>query len=122
VTFTKTAYSITAKPMVTTPPVTTGVKIASVDLAGEAVTITNTSSSNVALTGWKLVSVEGNQTYHFPSGFTLKAGSSVVVTSGPNAKESLPTYLKWTTSNIWNNTGDAAELYNASGVKISEIR
>lgn len=96
----------------------TGVIISKVDLRGELATITNKSASNVNMTGWKLVSVKGNQTYNFPSGFTLKAGSSVNITSGSKAYSG-PNTLKWTTSNIWNNDGDPAKLYDNSGRVVS---
>lgn len=122
VTLTKKTYTVSVKPMETTTPVTNGVKITGVDLAGEMAIIKNQGTSDVNMTGWKLVSVEGNQTFNFPNGYVLKAGTTVTITSGSNAKESLPTYLKWTTANIWNNSGDAVELYNASGVKVSEVR
>lgn len=98
------------------------VSLVDVDLDNEIVTIKNNDTINVPMTGWKLVSVEGNQTYQFPDGYTLKAGATVYVTSGANAKDQPPTYLKWTGAYIWNNSGDAAELYNAEGVKVSEVR
>ncbi|MGX2959504.1 S-layer homology domain-containing protein [Peribacillus sp. JNUCC 23] len=105
-----------------TPTPKANVSITNVDEAKEIVTIKNNGSSDVNMTGWKLVSVEGNQTYNFPSGFVLKAGKTVTVTSGPNAVNNPPTYLKWTTANIWLNSGDPAELYNAEGGKVSEMR
>ncbi|OKL37053.1 lamin tail domain-containing protein [Domibacillus mangrovi] len=64
---------------------------------------------------WTLVSVQGNKTYTFPDGYILGAGKTVYVTSGPNAKEQLPTYIKWTTANIWANSGDPAHLYDNAG-------
>jgi hypothetical protein len=98
------------------------VSLVDVDLDNEIVTIKNNNTIDVPMTGWKLVSVEGNQTYQFPDGYTLKAGATVYVTSGANAKDQPPAYLKWTGAYIWNNSGDAAELYNAEGVKVSEVR
>ncbi|WP_394141280.1 S-layer homology domain-containing protein [Cytobacillus oceanisediminis] len=97
-------------------------KLVSVDLDKEIAAIKNSGTTAVDMTGWKLVSVEGNQTYYFPNGYQLKAGATVYVTSGRNAKEQLPTYLKWTGAYIWNNEGDAARLYNSKGVKVSEIQ
>ncbi|WP_404356511.1 S-layer homology domain-containing protein [Cytobacillus firmus] len=98
------------------------ISLVDVDLDNEIVTIKNNENIDVPMTGWKLVSVEGNQTYQFPDGYTLKAGATVYVTSGASAKDQPPTYLKWTGAYIWNNSGDAAELYNAEGVKVSEVR
>lgn len=88
----------------------------------EAITITNHGTSNVNMTGWTLVSVEGNQIYTFPDGFVLNKGASVKITSGPNAENQFPTHLKWTDGYICNNDGDIAELYNSEGEKVSEYR
>ncbi|GAA0177045.1 hypothetical protein SH2C18_03410 [Clostridium sediminicola] len=90
------------------------VKIASVDLSQEIVTIKNDSASDVNMSGWKLVSVEGNQTYNFPSNYVLKAGATITIASGKSTGS-----LKWTGSYIWNNDGDAAQLYNASNQLVS---
>ncbi|CAN0220894.1 unnamed protein product, partial [Chrysoparadoxa australica] len=118
-------YSVVATPFEvkeTTNVGTSTIDLVSVDLDSEIVTIKNTSTTDQDMTGWKIVSVEGNQTYDFPSGYILKAGATVYVTSGRNAKEEPPTYLKWTGSYIWNNEGDSAELYNAKGEKVDGIR
>ena len=104
----------------TTPTTSSNVKIVSKDLSAEIVGIKNNGSTSVNLQGWKLVSVEGNQSYTFGS-YTLGAGKTVYVTSGPNAKTGT-SYLKWTGSAIWNNSGDAAKLYNASGKLVSEMK
>ncbi len=97
------------------------VSIVKKDLQGETVTIQNKGNTNADLTGWKLVSVQGNQEYTFPAGFVLGAGKTVTITSGSNAKHQPPAYLKWNNTNIWVNSGDAAELYNANGVKVSTM-
>ena len=60
--------------------------ISAKDLQADEVSITNNSSSAVSLKGWKLVSVEGNQTFNFPN-IKLEAGKTIIVTSGPDAKE-----------------------------------
>lgn len=91
------------------------VQITNVDLANELVTIKNNESSDISMTGWKLVSVEGNQEYEFPSGYILKAGATITIASG-NAEGT----LKWTTTNIWNNSGDKAKLYDSNNNLISE--
>ena len=103
-----------------TPPSTTStVKIISKDLDGEIVGIKNTGTTSVNLSGWKLVSVQGNQTYTFDN-ITIGAGKTIYITSGPDAKNT-PPYYRWTTGYIWSNSGDKAELYNANGVKVSEM-
>ncbi len=94
--------------------------ITSVNLDTEVVKIKNNGNNDVNMTGWKLVSVEGNQTFDFPADFVLKAGSTVQVTSGNSAVHNPPTYLKWTGGYIWNNEGDTARLVDAEGVNVSE--
>ena len=103
-----------------TPPPTSSanVIISSIDLSGEVVTIVNNGSSAVDLTGWKLVSETGNQTYYFPSGTTIAAGGTLRVVSGSGATAS-PGTLVWTNANIWNNDGDPGALYDASGNQVS---
>lgn len=97
------------------------VVISELDLENEKVTIRNNGSKDVDLTGWTLVSEEENQTFKFPDGFVLKAGSSVNIWSGPNAKHNPPTDLKWTGAYIWNNDGDTAALYDKSGKLVDRV-
>ncbi len=97
------------------------VSIISVDPVSEIVTIKNNGNTNINMNGWKLVSVLGNQTYCFPSGFSLGAGETVKVTSGRNAFEDGVSTLLWCKSYIWNNDeSDPAKLYNVGGALISE--
>ena len=81
----------------------------------EYVRITNDGDAAQNMTGWSILSVVGNQRYHFPIGFVLEPGASVRIHSGPDAVDNPPTDLKWTDRYIWLNDGDKAELYNASG-------
>ena len=91
-----------------------------VDPQAETALITNTGSSPAALTGWRLVSVRGNQVFdQFPAGFSLVPGASVTVTSGPAAKAGLG-FLLWTKDNIWNNSGDPGRLIDPDGVVVVE--
>ena len=90
------------------------IQITKVDLNNEIVTIKNNGTVNTDMTGWKLVSTVGNQTYNFPSGYILKTGTAITIASGKSTGT-----LKWTTANIWNNTGDKAELYGSNGTLIS---
>ncbi|MHB1418021.1 MAG: MBL fold metallo-hydrolase [Bacillota bacterium] len=106
----------------TTPPSGSGVKIAAIDLVKEVATITNNSSQDVNMTGWRLISIKGNQIYTFPKGFVLKKGASVRVWSGPNAKNNPPGDLLWSKNNYWNNAGDPGELFNSAGTMVSEVQ
>lgn len=94
------------------------VKIASIDLSAEIATITNVGSSNVDLTGWKLVSEQGPQTIEFPSGTIIQAGGSLKIVSGPDAATGTNTIV-WTKSNIWLNSGDPGALYDSQGLVVS---
>ncbi|HZG70379.1 MAG TPA: S-layer homology domain-containing protein [Chondromyces sp.] len=110
------------KPTPAPIPVTGDARIVSKNLSTEVVAIKNNGNTSIDMSGWYLVSVEGNQRFDFPDGYILKAGATVYITSGPNAKHQPPAYLKWTTANIWNNSGDMARLYNGNGVKVSELK
>ncbi|WP_169907659.1 S-layer homology domain-containing protein [Priestia abyssalis] len=107
---------------VPTPQPAAKIDLVSVNVQTETAMIKNIGTVNVDMTGWKLVSVEGNQTYEFPSGYVLKAGAIVYVTSGRNAKNQPPAYLKWTGSYMWNDKGDPAKLINAEGKVVEQIR
>lgn len=127
VTFDKKGSLASSEPSVTAPVTTTppapvkqsSVSIASIDLAGEVVTLVNSGGSAVDLTGWKLVSERGNQTYSFPSGTEIPAGGTLKVTSGPKTAASTGT-LVWTKSNMWNNDGDPGALVNAQEQMVSQ--
>ena len=118
ITVNKVAYTIstnnTSSATQTTNTVSKSVAIAKADKVGEIVTIKNTGSSSIDLTGWVLVSVTGNQRYTFPS-YILKANSTVTVASGGASGN-----LIWISSNIWNNSiSDPAKLYDAQGNLVS---
>ena len=42
------------------------------------------------MTGWTLVSEIGGQVFRFPNGFTLAAGATVQITSGPHGYSAHP--------------------------------
>jgi len=86
------------------------VVIISKDLKEETVVIQNNDAVDIDMSGWSLVSVKGDQVFIFPEGFRLEKGKTVTITSGSKAYEDSPSVLKWTSSTIWNNDGDPAEL------------
>jgi hypothetical protein len=86
----------------------------------ETARITNTGGGSVELTGWRLVSVRGNQVFdEFPHGFKLAAGESVTVTSGSTAKTGAG-FLRWTNENVWANSGDPGRLMDADGEVVAQ--
>lgn len=106
--------STTPAPNSGSQPSVGGIEIENIDLQGELVTLKNTSPGNMDLSGWKLLSVTGNQSYTFPAGTIIKAGSTLTIASGEASGD-----IKWTARNIWNNDGDPAELINAAGTVVS---
>lgn len=100
-------------------PVSNKVELMSKDLQAEIVVLKNNSNESVNINGWQLISVEGNQAFHFPN-ITLQPGETLQVMSGPDAKDSSNS-IKWTTKQIWLNSGDAAQLTNARGEIVSEL-
>ena len=97
------------------------VVIISKDLKEEKVVIKNNYTVDIDMSGWRLISVKGNQVFTFPEGFLLEKGKTVTITSGPKAYEDSPSVLKWTTSTMWNNDGDPAELLDDKGRLVSSL-
>lgn len=71
----------------------------------------------MAMAGWRIHSVVGDQWYTFPA-YALAPGASVYVQSAGNAPPSSGNRLLWTTQNIWRNEGDQADLYTPQGVLV----
>ena len=128
---TPTAISSPPPPPTPTPTATitiSQVVIQNVDLEAEVVTIANGGSAPQEMTGWTLISEVGGQVFRFPNGFTLAAGATVQVTSGPNGYSDPPAVLQWLNvdgtpriANVWNNGGDPATLKNAAGAIVSRF-
>ncbi len=94
------------------------VNISYLNLETEVVRIKNTGEENRDLSGWKLVSVQGQQTFHFPADTIIKAGEAISVVAGPDATSGSNQFV-WDDWYIWNNNGDPAELYDAEGNLVS---
>lgn len=75
----------------------------------EYVMILNAGSFAVNLSGWRIISVNGQQSYSFPE-YQLDPGARVSVHSGPDAPATSGSDLFWTSAYIWNNDGDEARL------------
>jgi len=88
------------------------------ETTNEYVRIDNIGGTAVSMTGWRILSVVGPQTFHFPS-YLLQPGASIYVHSGPDAPPSSGNRLRWTTAYIWNNAGDEARLISPSGTVVS---
>ncbi|RKD30865.1 hypothetical protein BET03_13295 [Thermohalobacter berrensis] len=97
--------------------------IQSIDLKNEIVLIKNKSKADVDLSGWKLISVKGDQIFNFPKGFMLKGNSTIKIVSGSynkNLVKDNKDVLIWTKDYIWNNKGDKGKLIDKYGRVISE--
>ncbi|PAB60979.1 hypothetical protein CCE28_00675 [Anaeromicrobium sediminis] len=87
--------------------------ITELDKKAEYIVITNSGGKSVDLTGWKIISVRGSQSFTFPK-FTLDSNSSVKV--GDSAKNSDVEFHWLDGEGNWNNSkSDPAELYNPKG-------
>jgi len=106
------SISFNKQPLPNTVSPFESVEIIRIDLEGETVSIKNTGSEPVDLSGWKLVSQKGNQIYYFPAGTVIETGETIKVMSGPGAQAGNNS-LVWTNENIWNNKGDPGLLYDA---------
>ena len=107
-----------AKP---TTPVSNGkVVIKSKNLQTEEVVLENIGTTTVDLKNWVIVSVEGNQRFTLPT-YSLKANQKVTLTSGSKGKTGTG-YIKISGAQVWNNSGDPAQLLNPQGVKVSELK
>ena len=91
----------------------TGVSISGLDKKAEYIVIENSGANTVDLTGWKIVSVLGNQSFTFPA-FSLATGGEVKV--GDSANNSAIDFHWLDGGGTWNNSkSDPAELYDSSG-------
>ncbi len=84
--------------------------VTALDKLGEHVYV----SGSGLMTGWYLVSENGNQRFDFPAGFILNG--QVTIVSGRNPFANSATALWWVASTVWNNTdNDDALLYDCTG-------
>ncbi|HHW90952.1 MAG: thermonuclease family protein [Limnochordia bacterium] len=89
-----------------------------VQLESELVIITNVGKHSVNMSGWTIRSVVGDQKDILPAGTVLEPGETLVVVSGGNPCPLNAKCHLWNgtgRSNIWNNSGDTAELWDTQG-------
>ena len=97
------------------------VKIASISCRSkpESVKIENDGHLEVELTGWHIEDDGRKAVMDFPTGFILKAASSVEVLAGakgPNTNAK----LYWSGRNVLDNDGDTAYLFNTENELVSK--
>lgn len=71
------------------------------------------------MTGWRLVSGDGEQSFAFPAGFVLMSDSEVRIHSGPAATATTPNDMIWTEAHVWRDESDRASLLDADGNEVS---
>lgn len=71
------------------------------------------------MTGWRLTSSAGEQSFAFPAGFVLMPDAEVRVHSGPGAAAATANDLVWVARHIWRDEGDSATLLDADGNVVS---
>lgn len=95
------------------------VKITALDKKAEYVEITNRSTNTVDISGWKMVSETGNQSFTFPAGTLIKSYQTIRLTSG-DAQGTGDFTMAYTY--IWNdNTLDPAVLYDNNNNEVSRL-
>ena len=94
-----------------------GVTVNKKDQANDSVTILNSGSDDVDLSGWFLFSERGGETFVFPEGSILKAGEEITVSS---LSSKTPGDYVWQDKKIWHKSKkDCAVLYDVYGRIIS---
>ena len=93
------------------------------DLVEDTVRVTNLEGSALSLSGWKLQSDVGSQSFAYPDDLKLPGGASVTVWSGKGAqrRHDPPTDLFWTKRYVWNNHGDTAVVLDGDGNEAARI-
>lgn len=89
------------------------VDIIKLDKKAEIIEIKNTTSSDINLKGWKILSVRGEQTFLFDE-YVLASGSTIRI--GDSEKNQNIDFHWLEGRGVWNNSkSDPAEIYDASG-------
>ena len=109
----------TTKPTAIAAKTPSTVYLSDLSLADEWVKITNSGSSPVTMTGWKVTDDDAKHTYLFPS-FVLSSSATVTLYTGKGTDTA--TELYWGGKYVWNNDGDTAKLYDASGNLIDSLK
>lgn len=111
-----TSVTVTPAPTTETSPT---VYISGLHLNEEWVKITNSGTSPVTMTEWKIADDDAKHTYIFPS-FTLSPEATVTLHTGDGGDTD--TELYWGGKYVWNNDGDTARLYGAGGDLIDALK
>jgi len=96
------------------------IKIQSLELKADCVTLINLDLVDHDISKWTLQSEVGSQSFTFGDKSILKAGDTVTVWSGAKNKDkdNPPNSIFWTAKYIWNDKGDTAVVKDSNGVEI----
>ena len=90
-----------------------GVFIAGVDNVDDRITLGNSSTAAVDLSGWYIVSDKGNQIFVLPRDTAIAPGGTLTISS---RSSQTPGDLTWPDTKVWHKTKeDAALLYDVYG-------
>lgn len=92
------------------------------NLNGEWVDIKNHDTSATTMTAWVLKDESAVHRYTFPSGYTLRAGSTVRVFTGCGTNTSSNLYWCNGRGAVWNNSGDTGFLLDPNGNLVDQYR
>ncbi len=97
---------------------TSDVTINELDKKLEYIILENNSDQAIDLSGWKIVSVRGEQTFTFDN-FIIEGNSIVKIGDSASSKVD----IHWLDGNgTWNNSkSDPAELYNSKGILVDKF-
>lgn len=96
--------------------------IQGLDTKRECLTIINRGDKDLDITDYVLKNFSAQVHFKFPKGTLLKQGEGTTVWSGPLAegKHHPPQVFCWTTSSLFNSTGDGVALYNNQGALLDK--
>jgi len=91
------------------------------NLNGEWVEIDNVGPTAVSMTSWVLKDESSTHRYTFPSGYSLRAGSTVSVFTGCGKNTSATLYWCNARGAVWNNSGDTGFLLDPFGNLVDQF-
>lgn len=95
-------------------PSSNSLSIKALNKIAEYIIIQNTSSSNINMTGWWVLSVQGGQIFNFPNNYIINSNSEVMI--GGYESKSIVDLIWEEGRGIWSNDkDDPAELYDSTG-------
>jgi len=92
------------------------VEITGLNLNDEWVTITNSGESGINITNWRISNSASTHSYIFPI-TSIGSGETITLYSG-NGENMEYSYYWNSEDDLWNDTGDTAELFDENGIRI----